>query len=55
MFIFTLFILFFVSNQMTNDYKEATNCVVSGYNPGEHKHAANPPIYLTSTFEFDTA
>lgn len=35
--------------------KEATACVTVGYNPSEHHHAANPPIYLTSTFEFDTA
>eukprot|EP00703_Trepomonas_sp_PC1_P005010 JAP91596.1 Methionine gamma-lyase [Trepomonas sp. PC1] len=32
-----------------------TKCVHFGYNPSEHHHAANPPIYLSSTFEFDTA
>jgi methionine-gamma-lyase len=31
-----------------------TQCVHSGYTASEHHHAANPPIYLTSTFEFDT-
>ena len=33
----------------------ATVCVHYGYEPAQHHHAANPPIYLTSTFEFDTA
>lgn len=28
---------------------------MAGYNSGDHHHAANPPIYLTSTFDFDTA
>ncbi|CAL6072890.1 Methionine_gamma-lyase [Hexamita inflata] len=32
-----------------------TQCIHGGYNPGEHNHAANVPIYLTSTFEFDSA
>ena len=34
---------------------ESTVCVSYGYDAAEHHHAASPPIYLTSTFEFDTA
>jgi len=34
---------------------QATECVHAGYVPAEHHHSANPPIYMTSTFEFDHA
>ncbi|CAL6071984.1 Methionine_gamma-lyase [Hexamita inflata] len=39
----------------TSKLQPATQCIHAGYDPREHHHAANPPIYLTSTFEFDTA
>lgn len=56
LFILFYFILMTDIDKIDPDYYEvATSCVVSGYDPRKHNHAANPPIYLTSTFEFDTA
>lgn len=32
----------------------ATRAIHSGYNPSSHQNALSPPIYLTSTYAFDT-
>ena len=35
--------------------KVQTQCIHAGYDAADHNHVVNPPIYLTSTYEFDTA
>jgi methionine-gamma-lyase len=38
-----------------NDYDFATRAIHHGYDPQSHQGALNPPIYMSSTFTFDTA
>ena len=37
------------------DYDFSTRAIHHGYDPQSHQGALNPPIYMTSTFTFDTA
>jgi len=39
----------------STDYDFSTRAIHHGYDPQSHQGALNPPIYMTSTFTFDTA
>lgn len=39
----------------SSDYDFSTRAIHHGYDPQSHQGALNPPIYMTSTFTFDSA